>query len=242
MPLVKLESVNKTYAQGTLKVCAVDDVDLQINKGEFTAIAGPSGSGKTTLLNLIGCLDTPTSGSILLDGLDLSKLDRNQLADIRRLKIGFIFQSYNLIPVLTAMENVEFALTLASRDSGRKKDVRNRVMNILAQVGLKGMENRRPRELSGGQQQRVAIARALVKEPAMILADEPTANLDSDTGKSVLELMEKMNQQHGTTFIFSTHDDMVMSFSRRLITLHDGRIDTDERGARHATDDQTCRT
>lgn len=229
MALVQLEKVWKSYVQGKLEVHAVQGVDLAIEAGEFTALAGPSGSGKTTLLNLIGCLDTPTRGSIRLAGEELASLSRNDLADIRRQKIGFIFQSYNLIPVLTASENVAFSLTLVDRQGSRE-----RVMEILAEVGLKGLENRRPSELSGGQQQRVAIARALVKEPELVLADEPTANLDTETGKSVLELMKLMNEKRGTTFVFSTHDAMVMEYSRRLIRLQDGRVNADERRERDA--------
>lgn len=224
MALLELERVSKTYIQGKVEVPALRDVDLTIEAGEFTAIAGPSGSGKTTLLNLIGCLDTPSEGTIRLEGRDLSTLSRDELADIRRAKIGFIFQSYNLIPVLTAKENVAFSLLLLGR-----KDLEPKVTEILAEVGLRGLEHRRPSELSGGQQQRVAIARALVKEPAIVLADEPTANLDSETGRSVLKLMRELNAKRGITFVFSTHDPMVMEFSRRLITLRDGRIVSDER-------------
>ncbi len=224
MALLELENVHKSYVQGSLKVHAVRGVDLAIESGEFTAIAGPSGSGKSTLLNLIGCLDAPTSGSIRLAGKELSNLSRNERADIRRDKIGFIFQSYNLIPVLTAKENVEFPLLML-----KAKNSDERARAILAEVGLKGLENRKPGELSGGQQQRVAIARALVKEPEIVLADEPTANLDSKTGKAILELMREMNEKQGATFVFSTHDPMVIEYARRLITLHDGRIASDER-------------
>lgn len=233
MALLRLRGVKKTYLQGEVEVHALQGIDLDIAKGEFTAIAGPSGSGKTTLLNLIGCLDNPTSGSIELAGDDLSKLNRNQLADIRRKKIGFIFQSYNLIPVLTAKENVEFSLSLLDKGSS------DSVMELLAEVGLKGMEHRRPGELSGGQQQRVAIARALIKEPDLVLADEPTANLDSDTGRSVLELMQAINRRRQTTFIFSTHDAMVMEHSQRLITIRDGQIASDERRGPSGTPDET---
>ncbi|BAS26469.1 ABC transporter ATP-binding protein [Limnochorda pilosa] len=224
MALVELEKVTKTYRQGQVVVEAVKGVDLQIESGEFTAIAGPSGSGKTTLLNLIGCLDTATEGSVRVAGLELSSLNRNQLADIRRQRIGFVFQSFNLIPVLTARENVEFALAMVDH-----KGDRDRVAAILAEVGLAGLEDRRPGELSGGQQQRVAIARALVKSPDLVLADEPTANLDSENGKAVVELMREINRGQGTTFVFSTHDPMVMAYSRRLVTLRDGRVATDER-------------
>ena len=230
---LELKGVKKDYRQGRLTVPALRGIDLEIERGEFTAIAGPSGSGKTTLLNLIGCLDTPTEGVIRLDGSELSRLSKAQLADIRRRRIGFVFQSYNLIPVLTAYENVEFSLALLGEGSTAGEDstdVKDRVMRILADVGLSGLENRRPGDLSGGQQQRVAIARALVKGPDLVLADEPTANLDSETGKAIIELMLEMNQKKGTTFIFSTHDQMVMNYARRLVTVRDGRIAGDKRG------------
>lgn len=226
MALLELEGVRKDYRQGRLTVPALRGIDLEVESGEFMAIAGPSGSGKTTLLNLVGCLDTPTEGVIRLDGVELAKLSKAQLADIRRRRIGFVFQSYNLIPVLTAYENVEFSLALLGKNSSNVKD---RVMRILEDVGLSGLENRRPGDLSGGQQQRVAIARALVKEPDLVLADEPTANLDSETGKAIIELMLEMNQKKGTTFIFSTHDPMVMNYARRLVTVRDGRIAEDKR-------------
>src|SRR5690606_36965025 len=183
-----------------------------------------SGSGKTTLLNIIGCLDTPTAGTIRLDGRDVGRLGPNQLADIRLEKIGFIFQSFNLIPVLTALENVELPLILLNRPRASQL-----AAEMLARVGLEGMEQRRPGELSGGQQQRVAIARALVKEPTLVLADEPTANLDSETGEAVLQLMRQLNEERGVTFLFSTHDPMVMAYSRRLVRLRDGVIVADER-------------
>ncbi|MBC7082816.1 MAG: ABC transporter ATP-binding protein [Firmicutes bacterium] len=226
MALLELEGVRKDYRQGRLTVPALRGIDLEVESGEFMAIAGPSGSGKTTLLNLVGCLDTPTEGVIRLDGIELAKLPKAQLADIRRRRIGFVFQSYNLIPVLTAYENVEFSLALLGENSSNVKD---RVMRILADVGLSGLENRRPGDLSGGQQQRVAIARALVKGPDLVLADEPTANLDSETGKAIIELMLEMNQKKGTTFIFSTHDPMVMNYARRLVTVRDGRVAEDKR-------------
>lgn len=233
MALLELHGVKKDYMQGKMAVPALRGIDLEIEAGEFTTIAGPSGSGKTTLLNLVGCLDTPTAGTITLEGKDLSKLNKTQLADIRRESIGFVFQSYNLIPVLTAYENVEFALALLSNGTPESaEDRRSKVMQILADVGLKGLENRRPNDLSGGQQQRVAIARALVKSPHLILADEPTANLDSDTGKAILDLMLQMNQEKGTTFVFSTHDPMVMEYARRVVIVRDGHIAEDKR--RHA--------
>ncbi|HHW09883.1 MAG TPA: ABC transporter ATP-binding protein [Firmicutes bacterium] len=230
MALLELKSIKKDYIQGQSRVPALRGLDLHIEAGEFISIAGPSGSGKTTLLNLIGCLDTPTEGTIILDGRDLSHCSKDELAGIRREKIGFVFQSYNLIPVLTAYENVEFTLALlrSSRELTPEQS-RDKVMQILADVGLKGLEKRRPGDLSGGQQQRVAIARALVKEPLLLLADEPTANLDSDTGQEILDLMLQMNREKGTTFIFSTHDAMVMDYARRLILVRDGQIVEDQR-------------
>jgi putative ABC transport system ATP-binding protein len=229
MALLELKGVKKDYFQGKLAVPALRGIDLTIEAGEFTSIAGPSGSGKTTLLNLIGCLDTPTAGTIKLAGRDLAHLNKIELADIRRENIGFIFQSYNLIPVLTAYENVEFALAIAHQGKFDATSARNKVMRLLAEVGLEGLEHRRPNDLSGGQQQRVAIARALVKEPRLVLADEPTANLDSDTGKAILHLMLRMNREKGITFIFSTHDVMVMEYARRLVLIRDGSIAADQR-------------
>ena len=223
--MITIENVKKTYVSGDVKVEALRGVDLIIRDGEFTSIAGPSGSGKTTLLNLIGCIDTLDSGSILIDDKPVFKLNKDEKALFRREKLGFIFQSYNLIPVLTAYENVAFALNLLDIDD---REVKERTMAILREVGLEGMENRKPNKLSGGQQQRVAIARALIKNPKIILADEPTANLDSHTGEEILKLMRVMNEKHGTTFIFSTHDKMVMEYARRLVSLHDGLIQKDE--------------
>ena len=199
---------------------------MQVRRGEFLAIAGPSGSGKTTLLNLIGCLDVATGGEVVIYGQHVSRLDRKQLALFRRNHLGFIFQSFNLIPVLTAYENVSFALSLITRDA---QQVRARSLEILDEVGLGEMADRRPGQLSGGQQQRVAIARALVKEPAIVLADEPTANVDSETGDGLLQLMRTLNRQRATTFLFSTHDAMVMDYADRLVRLQDGRITRDEK-------------
>jgi len=198
-----------------------------VEEGEFTTIFGPSGSGKTTLLNMIGCLDTPTEGEIRLNDKKVSDLSRKALAMTRRHNIGFVFQSYNLIPVLTAYENVEFAIRLIDHTSVLQ--IKEKVLKILDEVGLKGLENRRPNELSGGEKQRVAIARALVKEPKLVLADEPTANLDSKNAADVVDIMRKMNKELKTTFIFSTHDPMVMKYARRLINLKDGMISADER-------------
>ncbi|HHU91586.1 MAG TPA: ABC transporter ATP-binding protein [Halanaerobiaceae bacterium] len=227
MALLELKGVRKIYRQGQIEVPALRGVDLQVDEGEFTTVFGPSGSGKTTMLNMIGCLDKPSSGTIIFNGKELNELSKKDLAMIRRFNIGFIFQSYNLIPVLTAYENVEFAIRLINKYDN--KEIRERVLKILAAVGLEGMENRRPHELSGGQKQRVAIARALVKEPKLVLADEPTANLDSKTSEEVLKVMVKMNKELGTTFIFSTHDPLVMDYARRMLEIRDGLIAEDRR-------------
>jgi putative ABC transport system ATP-binding protein len=224
--MIKVDNVFKDYKAGDTIVHALKGVSLTINKGEFLSIAGPSGSGKTTLLNLIGCLDKSTEGEIFVDDQAISEKSRDQLALFRREKLGFVFQSFNLIPVLTAFENVSFALSLLKIDN---QEIEKRTMKILKEVGLEGMEHRFPRELSGGQQQRVAIARALIKNPAYVLADEPTANLDSTTGSEILKLMENLNKKYETTFIFSTHDKMVMDFAHRLVLLHDGKITSDKR-------------
>lgn len=236
--MVQIENVQKVYntitASAKIKkrkngkintlgqVNALNGVSLEIQEGEFTAIAGPSGSGKTTLLNLVGCLDSITSGRIFIDGADISVMDIKQKNLIRQKKIGFVFQSYNLIPVFTALENVELALNLQGAYS--KAEIRSMAQKMLIEVGLKGMEHRKPGELSGGQQQRVSIARALVKKPTIILADEPTANLDSKTSLQILELMQDLNKNHGVTFIFSTHDKTVMDHCKRIIRLKDGQI------------------
>jgi len=227
MSLLELEGIKKIYQQGEIEVPALRGIDLTVEEGEFTTIFGPSGSGKTTLLNMIGCLDKPTEGRINFAGKQLSELSSRELAMIRRYNIGFVFQGYNLIPVLTAYENVEFAIQLLSDKS--KQEIREKVLDILKRVGLEGLESRKPSELSGGQKQRVAIARALVKEPKLVLADEPTANLDSETGVEVLKIMLKMNQQLNTTFIFSTHDPQVMDYAGRLLEVKDGKITRDER-------------
>jgi len=227
MSLLELKGVKKIYQQGKIKVPALRGVDLIVEQGEFTTIFGPSGSGKTTLLNMIGCLDTPTEGEIRLNGNKVSDLSRKALAMTRRFNIGFVFQSYNLIPVLTAYENVEFAIRLIDHTS--ELNIKEKVLKILGEVGLKGLENRRPNELSGGEKQRVAIARALVKEPKLVLADEPTANLDSKNATDVVKIMVKMNKELGTTFIFSTHDPMVMEYAHRYINLKDGMISADKR-------------
>ncbi|MDR0527714.1 MAG: ABC transporter ATP-binding protein [Spirochaetaceae bacterium] len=222
--LVRAESVKKDYKIGQLTVNALQGITLGIEAGEFTAIVGPSGSGKSTFLHLAGCLDTVTSGQLVINGVDTGLMDENSLALLRRRQIGFVFQAYNLIPVLSALENVCFPLTLLGVN---KKDARERSLSALAEVGLADYGNRRPKEMSGGQQQRVAIARALVKKPSLILADEPTANLDSKTGQAILEIMLSLNKTAGTTFVFSTHDSMVMEYARRLVFLRDGIIDNE---------------
>jgi len=227
MALIKLSSVKKIYQDGEIAVKALRGVDLEVAEGEFATVYGPSGSGKTTLLNLVGALDKPTSGRVQINGSSIGDLNKNELALLRRNNIGFIFQSYNLIPVLTAYENVEFALKIA--DGKRVSKNREKAIRILEDVGLGDMLSRRPNELSGGQKQRVAIARALVKEPRLVLADEPTANLDSETSKEVLDLMLRMNQELKTTFIFSTHDPMVMDYASRLLEIRDGSISREER-------------
>lgn len=225
MDVIKVENVLRTYITGEIEVHALRGVDLTIKKGEFTAIAGPSGSGKTTLLNIIGGLDTPSSGDVLLGGKLISKMSGSELSNFRRDHVGFIFQSYNLIPVLTVEENVEFVMLL----QGVEKSLRSKkVKEILEVIGLSGSHDRLPSQLSGGQQQRVAVARAIVSEPDIILADEPTANLDSVTGSALLDMMKKLNEEKGITFIFSTHDKMIMERAKRLVKLHDGKIQSDE--------------
>ncbi len=230
--IVELTGVSKTYPLGNLEVRALDDVDLAIEKGEFTTIAGPSGSGKTTLLNLVGCIDTASKGTVLVDGQSTSTMSESKLTDLRLHKIGFIFQSFNLISVLNLHQNVEFPLLLQGGLS--KSDRDQRVRSIVDKVGLTDYLKHRPNELSGGQRQRVAIARALVTEPAIVLADEPTANLDSATGKSIIDLMKDLNRVEQTTFIFSTHDPSVMAQATRVVRLVDGRIADDQKGAAHA--------
>jgi len=225
--IVTCENVSKVYQQGKDEVKAVADISLNVTRGSFMALAGPSGSGKTTLLNLIGGLDYPDSGHIQVDGQSYKDLSSARMADLRLHKIGFIFQAYNLIPVLSAVENVEYVMLLQGMPAAQR---RSKAVQILDEVGLEGKYNRRPAELSGGQQQRVAVARAIVSDPAIVLADEPTANLDSKTGESLLQLMLRMNQERQATFIFSTHDNMVMAYARRLVILRDGRI-ADERTA-----------
>ncbi len=221
MELIKTKDLSKIYISGETETKALRGVTLSIENGEFSVITGPSGSGKTTLFNLIGALDSPTSGMITFDGDDLSKLNRKERTLFRREKIGFVFQTFNLIPVLTAFENVAFPLNLLGIS---EKEIKKKVYSLLEKVGLKGMEERRPAALSGGQQQRVAVARALIKDPVLVLADEPTANLDSATGGEIMKLMRKLNKEDKITFLFATHDPMVMEYSRRRIKLRDGKI------------------
>ena len=221
MSLVRVDRVTKDYWLGSVKVHALRGVSLSVEQGEFLAIAGPSGSGKTTLLNLIGCIEQPTTGQVHIDGLDVAELSADQLADIRSRKLGFVFQTFNLLPVLTALENVEYPLLLHPLSASAR---RNRARQALQDVGLAQFENHRPMQLSGGQRQRVAIARAMITEPLVVLADEPTANLDRATGLEILQLMRSINQTRHTTFMFSTHDPQVLQLARRTITLSDGAV------------------
>jgi putative ABC transport system ATP-binding protein len=221
---VELKDVKKTYRAGPTGVPALRGINLQVAPGEFLAIAGPSGSGKTTLLNIIGGLDRADAGEVLVEGKNLQLLSTGELARLRLQRIGFVFQAYNLLPVLTALENAEFTLLLQGVQVERRKE---RVQKLFAEIGLANLEDRRPGELSGGQQQRVAVARAMVTEPALILADEPTANLDSATAIALLEVMEQLNRAYNTTFIYSTHDPLVMERARRLIGMRDGQVASD---------------
>ena len=221
MDIVEAKALTKDFHLGKTLIHALKGVDLAISEREFLAIAGPSGSGKTTLLNLIGCIDLPTSGSIKIDGIDVSGLSSDELADLRATKIGFIFQMFNLIPVLSAFENIEYPLL---RKKIKRHVRKEKVMDALKNVGLESFAMHKPDELSGGQRQRVAIARALISKPKIILADEPTANLDHKTGTDVLEVMKKINENQGTVFIFSTHDPKVMSIASRIVQLADGKV------------------
>ena len=225
MSVIVTEGVTRVYSGDGVPVHALRGVDLTIERGEFAALVGPSGSGKTTFLNIISGLDTPTDGKVWLNGKLLSRMNGNALSDFRRDNIGFIFQAYNLIPVLTVEENIEYIMLLQKIPKSERHE---RVLATLEEVGLGGMASRKPTQLSGGQQQRVAIARAMVSQPAIILADEPTANLDSKIGAELLDMMYRLNTQSGMTFIFSTHDPMVMARARRLIMLKDGQIERDE--------------
>ena len=224
-PIVRVTEVVKTYEQGKLRISALNGVTLEVPKGDFMALAGPSGSGKTTLLNMIGGLDRADSGRVKVDGNDLDRMSESELADLRLHHVGFVFQSYNLIPVLSAIENVEYVMLLQGVPTRERRD---RARAILNDVGLEGLYDRRPAELSGGQQQRVAVARAVVSGPSIVLADEPTANLDTQTGTSLMKMMREMNEAKGVTFIFSTHDRMVMEHARRLVRIRDGRVAEDE--------------
>jgi len=225
MSVIQTKDLRKTYNDKTIPVHALNGVNLEVKKGEFTAIVGPSGSGKTTLLNVIGGLDEPTSGEVTVNGDNLFNLSESELIDYRLHHIGFVFQAYNLIPVLTALENVSFILQLQGRSS---RECKQRSMNLLEEVGLADRVNNRPNELSGGQQQRVAVARALAPHPDFILADEPTANLDSVSSGNLLDMMAELNEKEDMTFIFSTHDQRVIDRARRVVTLVDGKIDNDE--------------
>ncbi len=225
--IAEFKNVTKSYHINEIRIPVLENINFQLDSEDMIAFVGPSGSGKTTILNLLGCLDTPDDGEIILDKIDIYGLSKNRLAEIRNEKLGFIFQSFNLIPVLTAYENVEFPLLLENiSDKQTRKDM---VMEILDKVGIKELAGRLPSHMSGGQQQRVAIARALVKKPVLVLADEPTANLDSKSAGETLDLMRKMNEDLKTSFVFSTHDSKIMNFAKRLITLQDGTIVKDER-------------
>ena len=226
MKIIEIKNLHKTYDSDSIPVHAVNGVDLTIEEGEFTAIVGPSGSGKTTLLNVVGGLDEATGGSVIIDNIDIGSLSSRKMTDFRMNKIGFVFQAYNLIPVLTAKENVEFIMRL----QGEKKEKRNaRTEELLKAVGLGEMMDRKPGKLSGGQQQRVAVARALASKPKFVLADEPTANLDSKSTENLLDIMEELNKEEKITFIFSTHDQRVVKKARRVITLEDGKVTSDNK-------------
>jgi len=222
-PVIKVKDLHKVY-DGAVPVKAVNGIDLTITEGEFTALKGPSGCGKTTLLNMLGGLDAPTSGAIEVGGVDITKLSQNELIDFRLRNIGFVFQAYNLIPVLSATENVSFIMLLQNRS---KEEREQRARQLLQSVGLTGKEDKRPGQLSGGQQQRVAVARALASKPQFVLADEPTANLDSESTANLLDIMLKLNKEEGMTFVFATHDDRVISKARRVVAVSDGKIVSD---------------
>ncbi|MEO0140185.1 MAG: ABC transporter ATP-binding protein [candidate division WOR-3 bacterium] len=226
MTLIKIRDLKKTYLEHGVEAPALRGINLEVDEGEFVAIAGPSGSGKTTLLNIIGGLDKPTSGSVIVDGVDLGALSKSALADYRLRKVGFVFQSYNLIEVLTALENAEFVLLLQKVP---KAERRARAKEVLEAMGMGEYLNKRPNRLSGGQQQRIAVARALAHNPRIVLADEPTANLDSATASGLLDMMREMNERYGVTFVFSTHDRLVMDKAKRVILLRDGVVVGDER-------------
>ncbi len=230
MHLIELKGITKVYELGKTQVPALKGIDLTVDKGEFTVVTGPSGSGKTTLLNIIGCLDRATAGSYLLDGEEVAQRDFDELAEVRNRKIGFIFQSFNLIPVLNVAENIEFPVAVRA-DAGPAKAMREKVEKLAEAVGLKPYLHHKPDELSGGQRQRVAIARALITEPRLVLADEPTANLDSETSEQIIDLMLELNRNQGVTFLFSTHDPRVVKHARRALHIHDGRLENRELAA-----------
>ena len=223
--VIETKNIFKTFGEGDLTVKALNHVDIQIKEGEFTALVGPSGSGKTTLLNMIGGLDTPSSGNVILNETQITSLKKQEMTDFRLRNIGFVFQAYNLIPVLSAYENAEFIMLLQGKSENERKE---RVYSLLKEVGLEGKEKNKPGELSGGQQQRVAVVRALAAKPAYILADEPTANLDSKSTEDLLDLMYQLNQEENMTFVFATHDQRVIDRAKRVITLVDGKIERDE--------------
>lgn len=224
MEVIRLKNIEKTYSDNGVPVHALRGIDLNINQGEFVVIAGPSGSGKTTLLNIMGALDKATEGNVFLENEDVSEKSKDELAAFRLEKLGFIFQAYNLIPVLTAIENIEFTMMLLGIEENQR---RARALDVMRDLDIEELADKRPNEMSGGQQQRVAVARAIVNNPSIILADEPTANLDSETGSNLLDLMEKMNREHNLTFIFSSHDPQVIDRARRLMILKDGLIESD---------------
>ena len=222
--MISIQNIHKTYQSGNIKVQALQNINLTINKGEFTAIVGPSGSGKTTLLNIIGGLDSPTEGSVKINTTEITRLPENELIDFRLHHIGFIFQSYNLIPVLTAKENVEFLMLLQKKGDQYRNE---RTLKLMKAVGLEDQVDKKPSEMSGGQQQRVAVARALASKPSFVLADEPTANLDSKSSENLLDIMQRLNKDENTTFIFSTHDQRVIDKANRIITIEDGKVISD---------------
>ncbi|MBF5008685.1 ABC transporter ATP-binding protein [Burkholderia pseudomultivorans] len=224
--VVRLAGVSRLYRQGAAEVHALQQIDLEIRRGEFVVLVGPSGSGKTTLLNMIGGLDSPTTGRVWVEGTEISSLGKGALSAMRLRQIGFVFQEFNLIPVLSALENIEFVMLLQGVPQAER---RARACALLEDLGLKGLEHRRPQQLSGGQQQRVAVARAIAAEPVIVLPDEPTANLDSKAGAALMDMMKALNERRGVTFVFSTHDPMVVERARRVIRLCDGRIEADDR-------------
>ncbi|MBN1499026.1 MAG: ABC transporter ATP-binding protein [Spirochaetes bacterium] len=224
--LIEVKNLNKTYYSGKINFKALNDINFSLEKGEFTALVGPSGSGKTTLLNCIGCIDNPDNGEIFLEGENIIFSKPDKQAELRRENFGFIFQTYNLIPVLTVYENIELPLKILKRYNDG--EIKKMVLSILDEVGLSGLDKRKPLELSGGQQQRVSIARALVKKPKIIFADEPTANLDSATGEAIVDLMKNLNEKDKITFLFSTHDQLIMKHARRLVHIRDGKLSESE--------------